>query len=124
MPLVIPTWQFPAQNRTSITNKQYKRPSVTRAVHVKEVHGKHRRGLRVEKLPPGRIGAPPRRRRERLEDPADKGKAVEARFQGAGSAGLSRSSAAAKAGLGRAAGRTARTSRSARCTGIPRCRAA
>ena len=29
-----------------------------RAVHVKEVDGKHRRGLRVEELPPARIGAP------------------------------------------------------------------
>ena len=48
-----------------------------RAVHVKEVDGKHRRGLRAEELPPARIGAPPRSRRDpqRPEDPADRGRA-------------------------------------------------
>jgi hypothetical protein len=44
---------------------------------VEEVHGKHRRGLRVDELPPARIGAPPRSRRDpqRPEDPADRGRA-------------------------------------------------
>jgi hypothetical protein len=28
------------------------------AVHVEEVHGKHRRGLRVQELPPHGVGAP------------------------------------------------------------------
>ena len=47
------------------------------AVHVKEVDGQHRRGLRVQKLPPGRVGAPLRSRRDppRLKDPADRGRA-------------------------------------------------
>jgi hypothetical protein len=46
-----------------------------RAVHVKEVDGQHRRGLRVQELPPARIGAPGRSRRDpqRPEDPADRG---------------------------------------------------
>jgi len=46
-----------------------------RAVHVKEVGGQHRRGLEVQELPPGRIGAPLRRRRDLqgFEDPADRG---------------------------------------------------
>jgi len=44
---------------------------------VKEVDGKHRRRLRAQELPPGRVGAPPRSRRDpqRLEDPADCGRA-------------------------------------------------
>jgi len=44
---------------------------------VEEVDGKQRRGLRVEELPPARIGAPPRSRRDpqRPEDPADRGRA-------------------------------------------------
>ena len=48
-----------------------------RAVHVKEVDGQHRRGLRVQELPPARIGAPTRSRRDpqRPEDPADRGRA-------------------------------------------------
>ena len=47
------------------------------AVHVKEVDGEHRRGLGVQKLPPGCVGAPLRRRwdPQRLEDPADRGRA-------------------------------------------------
>jgi hypothetical protein len=48
-----------------------------RAVHVKEIDGQHRRGLRVQELPPARIGAPSRSRRDpqRPEDPADRGRA-------------------------------------------------
>ena len=48
-----------------------------RAVHVEEVGCKHRRGLRAQELPPRRIGAPLRRRRDlqRLEDPADRRRA-------------------------------------------------
>ena len=46
-----------------------------RAIHVGEVGGEHRRGLRVEELPPARIGAPPRRDPQRPEDPADRGRA-------------------------------------------------
>jgi hypothetical protein len=34
-----------------------------RAVHVEEVGGEHRRCLAVQELPPGRVGAPFRRRR-------------------------------------------------------------
>jgi hypothetical protein len=46
-----------------------------RAVHVKEVGSQHGRGLEVQQLPPGRIGAPLRRRRDLqgFEDPADRG---------------------------------------------------
>ena len=46
-----------------------------RAVHVEEVGGEHRRGLRVQELPPHRVGVPLRRRRDlqRPEDPADRG---------------------------------------------------
>jgi hypothetical protein len=46
-----------------------------RAVHVEEVGGEHRRGLRVQELPPGRVGVPLRRRKDfqRLEDAADRG---------------------------------------------------
>ena len=48
-----------------------------RAVHVEEIDGQHRRGLRVQELPPVRIGVPFRRGRDpqRLEDPADRGRA-------------------------------------------------
>jgi hypothetical protein len=44
-----------------------------RAVHVKEVHRKHRRRLRPQELPPGRIGAPLRRGwyLQLAQDPAD-----------------------------------------------------
>jgi hypothetical protein len=44
-----------------------------RAVHVEEVGREHGRSLRVQELPPGRVGAPLGRRGElqRLEDPAD-----------------------------------------------------
>jgi hypothetical protein len=47
------------------------------AVHVEEVGGKHRRGLRAQELPPGCIGVPLRRRGylQRLEDPPDRGRA-------------------------------------------------
>jgi hypothetical protein len=46
-----------------------------RAVHVEEVGGEHRRGVRVQELPPGRIGVPLRCRRDlqRLEHAADRG---------------------------------------------------
>ena len=46
-----------------------------RAVHVEEVGGEHRRCLSVQELPPGRVGAPLRCRRDLqgLEDPADGG---------------------------------------------------
>jgi len=46
-----------------------------RAVHVEEVGGEHRRGLRVQELPPRHVGVPLRRRRDlqRPEDPADRG---------------------------------------------------
>ena len=42
-----------------------------RAVHVEEVSREHRRGLRVQELPPRRVGAPLGRRRDlqRVEDP-------------------------------------------------------
>ena len=45
------------------------------AVHVEEVDGEHRGGLCVQELPPGRIGAPLRCRRDPqgLENPADRG---------------------------------------------------
>ena len=45
-----------------------------RAVHVEEVGREPGRGLRVQELPPGRVGAPLGRRRDlqRLEDPADR----------------------------------------------------
>ena len=48
-----------------------------RAVHVEEVGGEHRRCLSAQERPPRRIGAPSRRRRDlqRLEDPADRGRA-------------------------------------------------
>jgi ABC-type branched-subunit amino acid transport system ATPase component len=47
------------------------------AVHMEEVGGQHRRGLYVQELPPGPIGASPGSRRDpqRLEDPADRGRA-------------------------------------------------
>ena len=47
------------------------------AVRVKEVGGQHRRGPGVRELPPGRIGVSPGSRRDpqRLEDPADRGRA-------------------------------------------------
>jgi hypothetical protein len=35
-----------------------------RAVHVKKAGGEHRRGLRVQELPPRRVGVPFRRRRD------------------------------------------------------------
>ena len=46
------------------------------ALHMKEVRGEHRRGLRVQELPPCRVGAPRRRRPDpqRREDPADRGR--------------------------------------------------
>jgi hypothetical protein len=42
------------------------------AVHVEKVGREHGRGLRVQELPPGRVGAPLGRWRDlqRLEDPA------------------------------------------------------
>ncbi len=45
-----------------------------RAVHVEEVGREHRRGLRVQEIPPGRVGAPLGRWRDlqRFEDPADR----------------------------------------------------
>jgi hypothetical protein len=45
-----------------------------RAVHVEEVRRKHRRRLRMQELPPGRVGAPLSRRRDlqRVQDPADR----------------------------------------------------
>jgi hypothetical protein len=44
------------------------------AVHVEEVRGKHRRGLRVQELPPGRVGVTRGcRDLQVLEDPADRG---------------------------------------------------
>jgi hypothetical protein len=45
------------------------------AVQVEEIGGEHRRGLGVQELPPGRVGAPLRGRRDLqcLEDPADGG---------------------------------------------------
>jgi hypothetical protein len=51
-------------------------PEGYRAVHREEVRGEHRRGLRVQELPPCRVSAPRRRRRDpqRLEDPADRGR--------------------------------------------------
>jgi hypothetical protein len=44
---------------------------------MKEIGGEHCRGLHVQELPPGSIGAPLRRRRDRqsFEDPADRGRA-------------------------------------------------
>jgi hypothetical protein len=47
-----------------------------RAVHVEEIGGEHRRSLRMQELPPGRVGASLRcgRDLERLEDPADGGR--------------------------------------------------
>src|SRR5690242_12917302 len=45
-----------------MTNRQYRRRSDTRAVHVEEICGGHRRCLGVHELPPGRVGAPLRRR--------------------------------------------------------------
>ena len=46
-----------------------------RAVHVKEVAGLHRRRLRAQELPPGRVGVPDRCRRypQPLENAADRG---------------------------------------------------
>ena len=48
-------------------------PQGHRAVHVEEVGRKHRRGLRAQEIPPRRVDAPPRRRRDlqRFENPAD-----------------------------------------------------
>jgi hypothetical protein len=62
---------------TSITKKQYRRWSVTAQSTWKKAGGQHRRSLRVQEPPPGRIGAPPRSRRDpqRLENPADRGRA-------------------------------------------------
>jgi hypothetical protein len=47
-----------------------------RAVHVEEVGGEHRRCLRVQELPPRRVGVPLRCRRDLPgpEDPADRGR--------------------------------------------------
>jgi hypothetical protein len=46
-----------------------------RAVPVKEAGGEHRRGLRMQELPPRRVGVPCRRRRipRGVEDLADRG---------------------------------------------------
>ena len=46
-----------------------------RAVHVEEIGGEHRRCLRMQERPPGRVGAPFRRRGDLQgpEDPADGG---------------------------------------------------
>jgi hypothetical protein len=46
------------------------------AVRMEEVRGEHRRGLGVQELPPCRVSAPRRRRRDpqRLEDPANRGR--------------------------------------------------
>jgi hypothetical protein len=46
-----------------------------RTVHVEEIDGKHRRGLRVQELPPGGVGMPfgCRGDLEGLEYPADRG---------------------------------------------------
>jgi hypothetical protein len=41
-----------------MTNKQYRHS----AIHVEEIGGKHRRGLRVQELPARRVGAPLGRR--------------------------------------------------------------
>src|SRR5258708_30979985 len=43
---------------------------------MEEVRGERRRGLHVQELPPCRVSAPRRRRRDpqRLEDPADRGR--------------------------------------------------
>ncbi len=48
-----------------------------RAIHVEEVRGEHRRCLGMQELPPCRVGAPFRCRGnlQRLEDPADRGRA-------------------------------------------------
>ena len=48
-----------------------------RAVHVEEIGGEHRRGLSVQELPPGRVGASLRCRRDlqRPQDAADGGRA-------------------------------------------------
>jgi hypothetical protein len=48
-----------------------------RALPMKEIGGEHCRGLRVQELPPGKISAPLRRRRDpqRFENPADRGRA-------------------------------------------------
>ena len=47
------------------------------AVHAEEIGGEHRGGLRVQELPPGRVGASLRcgRDLQRLEHPADRGRA-------------------------------------------------
>ena len=60
-----------------MTNRQYRRWQGHRAVHVEEVGGEHRRCLGVQELPPRRVGAPLRCRGDlqRLEDPADRGRA-------------------------------------------------
>src|SRR5260370_25609913 len=60
-----------------MTNRQYRRRRVTAQFHVEEVRGGHRRGLRVEELPPGRVGVPFRCRAdlERLQQTADSGRA-------------------------------------------------
>jgi hypothetical protein len=48
-----------------------------RAVDVEEISGEHRRSLRMQELPPGRVGVPLRcgQDLQRLEDPADCGRA-------------------------------------------------
>jgi hypothetical protein len=55
--------------------KQYRRWSVTAQSTWKKAGGQHRRGLRVQELPPGGVGLPfgCREDLERLEDPADRG---------------------------------------------------
>ena len=59
-----------------MTNRQIQAPERYRAVHMEEVGGQHGRGLYVQELPPGRIGAPlgSQRDPQRLEDPADRGR--------------------------------------------------
>jgi hypothetical protein len=58
-----------------MTNKAVQAPEGHCAVDVEEVNGEHRRGLRVQELPPGRVGVPLRCRGylQGLEDPADRG---------------------------------------------------
>jgi hypothetical protein len=45
---------------TSITKKQYRRCRVTAQSTWKKSAASYRRGLRVQEIPPGRVGAPPR----------------------------------------------------------------
>jgi len=56
-----------------MTKKQYRRCKVTRAVHMEEIGGEYRGCLGMQELPPGRVGAPLRCRRDlqSFEDPTD-----------------------------------------------------